>query len=69
MGGDGQPSTSGRSGVGLPLFNPAGYQPSTSALALTIAGAAVAGAVVWHFGRERYYAYVPPQVLPGLFAR
>jgi hypothetical protein len=66
MSGDSQPSSSGRSGVGLPLFNPTGYQPSTTALALTIAGAAVAGAVVWHFSRESYYAYVPPQVPIGV---
>lgn len=39
-----------------------GAQPSTTTLALTVAGAAVAGAVVWHLTRETYYTYVPPQV-------
>lgn len=66
--GDAQPSTSGRGtsngGLHLPML---GYQqpPSTAKLALTIAGAAVAGAVIWHFTRETYYSYVPPKVLPG----
>ena len=43
------------------MFQPV-HAPSTKTLALTIAGAAVAGAVVWHFTREFYYAYVPPKV-------
>jgi ethanolamine-phosphate cytidylyltransferase len=48
------------------MFQPV-HAPSTKTLALTIAGAAVAGAVVWHFTRELYYAYVPPkyQYRPG----
>lgn len=37
-------------------------QLSNTQLALTIAGAAVAGAVVWHYTRDAYYAYVPPRV-------
>lgn len=37
-------------------------QLSTTQLALTIAGAAVTGAVVWHYTRDAYYAYVPPRV-------
>ncbi|PSC71866.1 Ethanolamine-phosphate cytidylyltransferase [Micractinium conductrix] len=46
-----------------------GAQPSTTTLALTVAGAAVAGAVVWHLTRETYYTYVPPQYQyrPGMF--
>ncbi|KAL4419461.1 hypothetical protein ABPG77_003574 [Micractinium sp. CCAP 211/92] len=42
-------------------------QLSTTQLALTIAGAAVTGAVVWHYTRDAYYAYVPPryQYRPG----
>lgn len=64
------PSTSGRGGASSSsnsgggaagLFYSPHQPPSTTTLALTIAGAAVAGAVVWHFTRESYYAYVPPQ--------
>lgn len=36
--------------------------PRAAELALTIAGAAVAGAVAWHYLRESYYTYVPPRV-------
>lgn len=70
----GAASTSGR-GLGVSsLAGGASYfygptPPSTTTLALTIAGAAVAGAVVWHFAREAYYARVPPQYQyrPGTF--
>lgn len=62
------PSISGR-GHSLPsslyphaLYAGGGDPPSKTALALMIAGAAVAGAVVWHFTRESYYTYVPPRV-------
>jgi hypothetical protein len=44
------------------LYAAGGDPPSKTALALMIAGAAVAGAVVWHFTRESYYTYVPPRV-------
>lgn len=80
MTGQGQPSTSGSGGASVPstsgrsiaahhlpsFYYAAGQQPSTTQLALTIAGAAVAGAVVWHFTRETYYSYVPPKVRGGL---
>ena len=59
--GDSAPSTSGRGPVLPAMFQPVDA-PSTKTLALTIAGAAVAGAVVWHFTRELYYSYVPPKV-------
>lgn len=61
---DSAPSTSGRGPVLPAMFQPV-HAPSTKTLALTIAGAAVAGAVVWHFTRELYYAYVPPKVRSG----
>ena len=60
---DSGPSTSGRGPAPYAIWQPA-HAPSTTTLALTIAGAAVAGAVVWHFTREFYYAYVPPKVGP-----
>lgn len=60
MSSDSQPSTSGRGT--LASLHPLPTPPSTATLALTIAGAAVAGAVIWHFSRETYYAYVPPKV-------
>ena len=67
---EGGPSTSGRLPAlpalpglpSLPHLPHYGQPPSTAQLALTIAGAAVAGAVVWHFCREAYYSYVPPKV-------
>lgn len=62
-------TTSGRGLVLPPGFYLAAHPPDTKTLALTIAGAAVAGAVVWHFSRETYYSYVPPkyQYRPGMF--
>lgn len=62
-------TTSGRGLVLPPGFYLAAHPPDTKTLALTIAGAAVAGAVVWHFSRETYYSYVPPKVTAGSFSR
>lgn len=67
-GGGSQAGTSGRGMLGgVPLLQLRGAHPapSTQTLALTIAAAAVAGAVVWHFSREAYYSYVPPKVRWG----
>lgn len=68
-----QPSTSGRQPGSLTIQLPpmtihAPQMPqqlahlSHAELALVIAGAAVTGAVAWHFLREAYYSYVPPRV-------